>query len=415
MRCGVLHRLLVLTFAAAILYGGGYAFASEAAAAPLPGDAVTAAVPGDAVTAPAIPPPPLAPPVPLAPDATGTPQSGSAPPATATPTQGEPQVPHIALLLPLESPSFSRHAEAVRNGFLAAAKVQRSAPLPLRVYGVGDDDRSAVETYRRALENGARLVVGPLTRNGVSAVADSALVIVPTIALNVPDRVVAGQRDLYVLSLHAESEARQVAQLAWQEGKQNAMTLNADAPLLRRIHQAFVEEFTRLGGKIVAEYAFSPEQTELARIRQGAGMGVADMAFLALDYRRARLARAYLGTLALYATSHVYPGNTGPLGGFDLANIRFLDMPWLLQPDHPAVMVYPRQDYRDPDLDRLYALGIDAFRVTNEMLSGKPVTTLDGVIGRLRLGPDHHFARTLTAAQFSDGKLRITGETREPR
>jgi outer membrane PBP1 activator LpoA protein len=78
-------------------------------------------------------------------------------------------------------------------------------------------------------------------------------------------------------------------------------------------------------------------------------------------------------------------------------------------------MIYPRQDYRDPDLDRFYALGIDAFRVTQEMLSGKPVTTLDGVIGRLRLNADHHFARTLTAAQFSDGKLRITGEAREPR
>src|SRR6185295_3135990 len=169
------------------------------------------------------------------------------------------------------------------------------------------------------------------------------------------------------------------------------------------------------GGKIVADYAFSPDQSELARIRQAAGMGVADMAFLALDYRRARIARAYLGALALYATSHVYPGNTGPLGGFDLANIRFVDMPWLLQPDHPAVMVYPRQDHRDPDLDRLYALGIDAFRVTQEMLSGKPVTTLDGVTGHLQLNADHQFARTLTAAQFSDGKLRITGEAREPR
>ena len=406
MRCGVLHRLLVVTFAAAILYGGGYAFASQAVGAPAA---------GEAVTAPARTPPGLDAPVPLAPDGHRAEPAGSAPAAKPAPATGEPQVPHIALLLPLESPSFSKHAEAVRNGFLAAAKVQRSAPLPLRIYAVSDDERSVVENYRRALENGARLVVGPLTRNGVSAVVDSAMVIVPTLALNVPERTVAGQRDLYVLSLHAESEARQVAQLAWQDGRQNAITVTADSPLLKRINQAFVEEFTRLGGKIAAEYAFSQEQAELARMKQGAGLGVADMAFLALDYRRARIARAYLGALALYATSHVYPGNVGPLGGFDLANVHFLDMPWLLQPDHPAVMVYPRQDYRDPDLDRFYALGIDAFRVTQEMLSGKPITTLDGVIGRLTLGADHQFSRTLTAAQFSEGKIRITGEPREPR
>ena len=400
MRCGVLHRLPVVTLAAAILYGGGYAFASEA---------VTAPASGAAVTAPAATPPPLEAPVPLAPDARGAAPPGSAPTGDTAPAQGEPKVPHIALLLPLESPSFSKHAEAVRNGFLAAAKVQKSAPLPLRIYAVGDDERSAVDNYRRALDNGARLVVGPLTRNGVSAVADSALVIVPTLALNVPDRVVAGQRDLYVLSLHAESEARQVAQLAWQDGRQNVITVSAASPLLKRIHQAFVEEFKRLGGKVVAEYGFSSDQAELNRIRQAAGMGVADMVFLALDYSRARLARAYLGTLALYATSHVYPGNTGALGGFDLANVRFLDMPWLLQPDHPAVMVYPRQDYRDPDLDRFYALGIDAFRVTQEMLSGNPVTTIDGVIGRLTLRADHQFQRVLTAAQFSDGKLQDHG------
>jgi hypothetical protein len=371
----------------------------------------------EAVTAPARTAPPLEAPLPLPPGSrgAGAEPPKSAPAAKSAPGQTEPQVAHIALLLPLESPSFSRHAEAVRNGFLAAAKVQRSAPLPLRIYAVGDDERSAVDNYRRALENGARLVVGPLTRNGVSAVVDSALVIVPTIALNVPDRVVAGQRDLYVLSLHAESEARQVAQLAWQDGRQNTITLHAGTPLFRRIHQAFVEEFTRLGGRIVAEYAFSSDQAELSRIKQAAGLGVADMAFFALDFSRARLARAYLGSLALYATSHVYPGNAGPLGGFDLANVRFLDMPWLLQPDHPAVMVYPRQDYRDPDLDRFYALGIDAFRVTQELLSGKPVTTLDGVSGRLTLRADHQFTRTLTAAQFSDGKLRITGEARDPR
>ena len=398
MRCGVLHRLLVVTFAASLLYGGAYAFASEA------------------VTAPARLPPPLAAPLPLPPYGIGPPgepsPSGGALPS---PQQGEPQVPHIALLLPLDSPAFAKPAEAVRNGFLAAAKVQGSAPLPLRIYPVADGERAIVAEYRRALENGARLVVGPLTRSGVSAVADSALVVVPTVALNVPERVVAGQRDLYVLSLQAESEARQVAQLARQDGRKSAVTLYAGTPLFRRIQQAFGEEFTRLGGTIVAEFAFSADPSELARIKQSAATSTADAAFLALDFRRARLARAYLGSMEIYATSHVNPGEAGPLSGFDLANVRFLDMPWLLQPDHPAVMVYPRPDFRDADLDRLYALGIDAFRVAQELLAGRSLVALDGVTGRLSLGADHQFSRTLTSAQFSGGKIQVTGQASEPR
>ena len=397
MRCGVLHRLVVVTFAAAILYGGGYALASEA------------------VTAPATSPPPLGVAVPLTPDGTAPTPAKPAPAERSdkTPKAGaEPVVPHIALLLPLDAPPFVKHAEAVRNGFLAAAKVQGRGALPLRIYPVSDDERVIVENYRRALENGARLIVGPLTRSGVSAVVESALVMVPTIALNVPDRRTAPQRDLYVLSLHAEAEARQVAQLAYQEGHQNAITLYADTPLFKRIHQAFVLEFTRLGGKHVAEIPFSADQSELARIRQAVGLGVADMAFLALDFQRARQARPYLRTLPPYATSHVYPGNTSPLAGFDLANVRFLDMPWLLQPEHPAVMIYPRLDHRDVDLDRFYALGIDAFRVSQEILSGKTNVALDGVIGRLTLGADRYFERGLTAAQFSDGKLKISDEVR---
>ena len=55
-------------------------------------------------------------------------------------------------------------------------------------------------------------------------------------------------------------------------------------------------------------------------------------------------------------------------------------------PDHPAVMVYPRPpDTEQPlDIDRLYALGIDAFRVARELAlrDGAPFG-IDGVTGRL--------------------------------
>jgi outer membrane PBP1 activator LpoA protein len=107
----------------------------------------------------------------------------------------------------------------------------------------------------------------------------------------------------------------------------------------------------------------------------------------------------------------VHPGNAGPLAGFDLAGVRFLDMPWLLQPEHPAVMVYPRPSFRDAlELDRFYALGIDAFRVAQTLLAGKTTGGLDGVTGRLTLGQDRQFSRGLTAAQFSDGKLTVRNE-----
>jgi outer membrane PBP1 activator LpoA protein len=409
MRCGVLHRWLVVPLAAAtLLYGGTCALASEAA------------------TAPAAQPPALQAPVPLspapapkvipasAPVAVPAPAPAFAPAPTPAAPASKPagiettEVPHIALLLPLGSPAFARHAEAVRNGFLAAAKLDRGRGLPVRVYSAGDDAQQTVETYIKALGAGARVVVGPLTRTGVTALAESAAVLVPTLTLNVPEGRAAVAPEIYTLNLQIEAEARQVAQLAWQDGRRVALTINGDTPLLKRIHQAFVEEFTRLGGSVASEHAYTTNQASLARIKQAANAAGVDMAFMALDVARARLMRPYLGALALYATSQVYPGNAGPLAGFDLTGVRFLDMPWLLQPDHAAVMAYPRPNYREAiEFERFYALGIDAFRIAQALLSGTADAALDGVTGRLTLGSDRSFSRGLTAAQFVDGKLTV--------
>ncbi len=61
-------------------------------------------------------------------------------------------------------------------------------------------------------------------------------------------------------------------------------------------------------------------------------------------------------------------------------------MPWLLQPDHPAVMVYPPAG-RPMTLEtaRLYALGIDAFRIAQVWMKGELRFEIDGVTGRLRV------------------------------
>jgi hypothetical protein len=141
------------------------------------------------------------------------------------------------------------------------------------------------------------------------------------------------------------------------------------------------------------------------------GKSGADMVFLALDFERGRTVRPYLGALALYATSQIHPGTSGPLTAFDLAHVRFMDMPWVLQPDHPAVMIYRRRELQaDLDLERLYALGIDAFRIAQGLLDGRR-ESLDGVTGQLTVGSDRYYVRELTRAQFADGKLVVHADT----
>jgi outer membrane PBP1 activator LpoA protein len=319
--------------------------------------------------------------------------------------------PHVALLLPLQSPSFGRHAEAVRQGFVAAARVAAKDAPPVRIYPVNEETINVLTVYEQALEAGARIVIGPLTRAGVGALAASTLITVPTLALNALEPGSPQPVRLFLFSLSVEDEARRIAQLARHEARRNAFVIADDTPLGRRMRQAFVQEYARRGGMIAAEYAFSAEPAALGKLRQAVALGVADMAFLALDPAAAAKIRPYLGnTLALYGTSRI---NGGAAAARDINLVRFTDMPWLLQPDHPAVMIYPRAQFGDTvDFERLYAFGIDAFRIGLEMLRQTRTPLVDGVTGRIRLGADQQFEREPVIAQFTDGRLTIIGEAR---
>ena len=341
---------------------------------------------------------------------------GTAPFATGAELSAKPvaaREPHIALILPLASPSFARHADAVRQGFFAAAKIAGKGAPPIRVYPVNEDTLNVLTVYELATESGAQLVVGPLTRSGVAALAASTIVSVPTLALNTLEARSQQPARLYLFGLGAEQEARQVAQLARDDGRRNTYVLGDGTPVSKRMRAAFVEEFARRGGITVADLNFGADQASLTKLRQTADLGVADMVFLALDSVRARTVRPYLGNiLAIYATSQVNAGGGAPAAN-ELNRARFVEMPWLLQPDHAAVMIYPRVELGDTiEFQRLYALGIDAFRLGLEILRNNREPALDGVTGQIRLARDQHFVRELAAAQFVDGKTVVLGKPR---
>lgn len=318
----------------------------------------------------------------------------------ATPTPLGVDAPHIALLLPVDSSTFRRHAEALRDGFLAASKIPDPPNLQIRIYPVGEDAKQAVISYKKATETGARLVIGPLVRGAAAALA-AGDIIVPTLLLNTPDGALPDKPNLFAISLQIETEAQHAAQLAYREGRRSAYTIVGESQLLRRSNRAFIEEFVKLGGKHVAEFLHNASPAELARLKQAVESRAADMVFLSLNARQARSVRATLDPLALYASSQAYGGDLSPGAVIDLTGIRVFDMPWLLQRDHPAVMIYPRPAASgDVDLDRLYALGIDAWRIGQAMLARHTDISLDGVTGKLKLGRDRQFTRELVSVRL---------------
>jgi hypothetical protein len=319
------------------------------------------------------------------------------PPAPPGPTA------HVALLLPTQSPSFGRYADSVRQGVLAAAKVQGKSGLPVTVYGMVDEAQDAVANYGLAVSQGARVVIGPMTRPGVNAIVAHGSVTIPTLVLNPPDPSLPLPPSLYILGLQAEPEARQVAAFALSEGHGTALVVTAGGPLAKRIQDAFTESFTAQGGRVAAVVKLPGDAKTLGKLKTTYATAGADMIFVACDPQRARFLRAFADRdTPFYGTSQLYAVRGDAMVNSDLEGVRFLDMPWMVQPDHPAVMVYPRPSGASNEQERFYALGIDAYRVSQALLDAPPpsVNSLDGVTGRIDLSGGQTLERSLTPAEF---------------
>ena len=314
------------------------------------------------------------------------------------------RAPHVALILPLSSPILGRVADAVRQGFLAAGEVAGINALPLRVHAAVDDGPAVLELCRRAQEEGAVLVVAGLTRDGATAISRSDCPRQPTLVLNQPleAQMPAG---MYSISLSAELEARQAALMAINDGWRAAIVIASASPLARRVADAFEREWARGAGEARrVTFSGGAEQAPVIKERIAALRG--DMVFLALDQAATLAVRPYIsGTLPIYTTSLGVDPRAEPNVNVDLEGVRYVDMPWFIQPDHTAVMVYPPPKApMGVEQERLYALGIDAYRLCGLLLqAGGKSYSLDGVTGRIVLDADRHFVRTLVPATFDAG------------
>ncbi|CAN7638239.1 penicillin-binding protein activator [Pseudoduganella sp. LjRoot289] len=344
-------------------------------------------------------------------------QPGAALPA---PAAGGPDY-RIGLMLPLHSDALRQHADALRAGFMAAWERDREG-VAVTLIETGDAAQDVLAAYTAALEQ-QDMIVGPLARSAVTAVAASPLVSKPTIALNHPDGrgETALPPQMLVVGLSVEDEARQSADWAAREHPGAvAYILSSTAQYQRRSAAAFAAQWQRLGGSAkIAELNVLNgylSDGELVALRARLQSEPSAVLFAGLDADQARQLRVALsapplGELAIYGTSSLNPGKARQLPGPELDGVHLLDLPWQLQRDHPAVMVYPQLAAKDADLERVYALGIDAFRVAREIArAGQRKSParfkLDGVTGLLDVrfgdGPAS-FERREQAAIYKDG------------
>jgi outer membrane PBP1 activator LpoA protein len=273
----------------------------------------------------------------------------------------------------------------------------------VQVISHGDD--GVLPAFAAAAQSGVALAVGPLTRDDLKIVLAMSPLRPRMLALNQSDEGAPLPGGVYTMTLAVEQDAALLMRVARGDGVKAIAVVGSDAPLQRRFSQSFVAAWRREGGAPPREYRFGANPEQLGALRRELATQPTDAVLLAVDASEAALAKSFVRG-RVYASSQVTDGLPAQML-YDLENVRYIEVPWLAEPDNPAFAGVPRADYDDPVLERLYALGIDAFAVAQMLAEPTPPDRieLDGATGHLSLLPSRGFAREGRVMTIHDGHV----------
>ena len=347
-------------------------------------------------------------------------------------------VPHVALLLPLSGRSAAA-GTTVRDGFMTAYyQVPASQRPRLRVYDTAVV--SAAEAVTRARAEGAEFIVGPLTRDEVTAAADLGDARPSILALNFLPSDRPGPTGFYQFALSPEEEARAVARRILADEHRRGVALVPEGEWGTRVLAAFRQELEAGGGVLLADVAldstrsdWAPEITQVLRLNDSHArekrlesiLGTKlqfeprrradlDFIFAPSPAATARLVRPQLrfhfaGDVATYATSDAFEPD--PNANEDMDGLIFPDMPWMLGSDlADSVRSAAREAWPTggPRRNRLFAFGFDAFRLSAALRASgaNGNVNVDGLTGRLTIDADRRVHRELAWAQLRNGQTK---------
>ena len=341
-----------------------------------------------------------------------------------------PPIEQITLILPLDG-SLRTAGEAVASG--AISQLYQSYPDPanrprLTVLNLGHY-ASPRAAYSAAVNSGANIVLGPLTKSDVASLQQIDPLPVPVIALNQPEPQInqtIANAGWTTFSLAPEDEARQIADKGFGDQCRNAIVMASPNDRGLRLLKAFEAQWAHHGGtlrgKLVVEQQTDANKAmgellgsgssdqRIKSIEQafdipvdGRGRGRSDFEcifMLAPDPVTARSWRPLLvfhmiGEVPVYATSAINDGVINTRNR-DLNGVVFLETPAMLPPS-PAGR-----------LGRLRALGRDALVMAQHWQQALTTENwiIKGQTGLLRRRADGSIARALDLATFDGAEVR---------
>jgi uncharacterized protein len=355
--------------------------------------------------------------------------------------QAEPN--NIVLMLPLKGP-LAASSQAIRNGFLAAYSYARKERPSINIKVIDTAGGDVQSLYQQVVAEGAEVIVGPLTKKEVEAVASINPLPIPTLALNtLDDYTHSFGPNLYQFGLLPQDEAMQIAIRMAHEQHDRVAIIAPEGMWGEKIVTAFKSKYEESGGQVVATLNYRNSQnlaeqicpflaydaTKLCIVKKNRDRKkeVSDepmrrqdinAIFLVAQAPTARqivplLKFYYASDLPVFSPSSIYSGTVAQDLDRDLDDVYFCDMPWALQDPstlnsesqaiHKQIMSLWAGSYASHK--KLYALGVDAYNLASKLngFLNSPQGGMEGVSGKLYLNEFNHVYRELQWAQMRDG------------
>ena len=350
----------------------------------------------------------------------------------------------IALLLPLNS-RYQGEAEAFRSGALFMHESDNHPDQPtIKLYDTGLVHQEIRAIYEKAIAEGADFIIGPLGRQAIDQLVSDKRFPVPTLLIGNPTNPASASPNVYQLGMAPEQDGVQLARRAYAAGHRRALIIFAASDWGRRVSTAASNDWARLGGKIVAQTAvpvtsdhFTHAIRRLFHLDHSAARAAAlkkvlthrlpfkaiprrrqdvDVIFLFCSRSQAQVINPqidflYGHDLPVFSTSHLYHGTQDRLIDLDLDGIILGDMPWILGSNGPRAFraggTNNPNTYRGTPLDRLFALGMDAYALSSRITALRtiPEARYAGFSGQLSSDGSGVIRRKLMWAQFQNAEL----------
>ncbi len=347
---------------------------------------------------------------------------------------------YVALMLPL-SGRLAATGKALRDGLLAAyyQALQAGAEVPeIKIYDTAQS-KDFWSLYKQAILDGNELIIGPLEKKSVIRLQQEDHLPVPTLALNYGNRdQTENPEQLFQFGLAVEDEAELASLYARQQGYQRAVVLTPKGAWGERVFNRFSQSWQAQGGELIEAQFFSGKadynkvisrlmsvddsERRARKLRKQLGVRLefqarrrqdVDFIFVAALPHQARqikptLAFNFAKNIPVIATSQIYSGKKARSKDKDLEDVVFCDIPWVLNNNRLRKKIHTLWPNTRSSLDRLYALGLDAYQLYPRLGQIKALSqsSIQGQTGQLTLDPHGQVVRNLPFAKFIKGHAK---------